>query len=140
MLYVPTCYVMCTKIVIRLQTGQGRISGDCIYMLKTHCLFVVTSYYCPSGSKYVKPDGFHCTVGHYCPGGVPEPIPCPNNSYVNRTHAEKCDPCPAGFYCVIAGTTVQCREGESFVLWCICYRREGIVFFWICCVTIITAG
>jgi hypothetical protein len=52
-------------------------------------------------------------VGHYCPGGDPEPIPCRNNSYVNYTGAVQCEPCPAGFYCVIAGTTVICPEGES---------------------------
>lgn len=93
-------------------------------MCKTCCL-IVTSYYCPLGSKYVKPPGFQCTVGHYCPGGDPEPIPCRNNSYVNYTGAVECEPCPAGFYCVIAGTTVICPEGESRILLCVCDGDGG---------------
>lgn len=106
------------------QNGKSRINIRVLVILsKTY--FLVTRYYCPLGSKYVKPPGFQCTVGHYCPGGDPEPIPCRNNSYVNYTGAVECEPCPAGFYCVIAGTTVICPEGESHILLCVCDRRRG---------------
>lgn len=57
------------------------------------------------------PIGYHCPIGHYCPGGVPEPIPCQSNSQVNTTHAVKCNPCPAGHYCVIQGIAIVCEKG-----------------------------
>lgn len=31
---------------------------------------------------------------------------------MNYTGAVECEPCPAGFYCVIAGTTVICPAGK----------------------------
>jgi hypothetical protein len=107
--------------------GKGILNTYIFVVEMSNLYFLFFSYYCPSGSKYVKPPGFQCWVGHYCPGGDPEPIPCRNNSYVNYTGAVQCEPCPAGFYCVIAGTTVKCPEGESKdnnLLW---QEADGII-------------
>jgi hypothetical protein len=97
-----------------------------IFVVMTSKLyFLFYSYFCPSGSKYIKPPDFQCWVGHYCPGGDPRPIPCRNNSYVNYTGAVECEPCPAGFYCVIAGTTVICPKGESEDMNNVLYHMGG---------------
>lgn len=45
--------------------------------------------------------GFQCTVGHYCPEGSWEEIPCPAGSYnpdVGSSAASECSVCPADHY------------------------------------------
>lgn len=68
-------------------------------------------YYCPGANKVRDPHEFPCTVGHFCPGGVSEPIPCQNNSFAKVTHAKECSLCPAGFFCKIAGVPKNCTQG-----------------------------
>ena len=40
-----------------------------------------------------------CPVGHYCPVGTTEPIPCPAGNYSGSEGNSICDHCPAGYYC-----------------------------------------
>lgn len=54
---------------------------------------------------------YNCTIGHYCPGGVSEPIPCQNNSFTKTTHSKVCELCPEGYFCKIAGVPVSCLQG-----------------------------
>lgn len=68
-------------------------------------------YYCPGGNKVKDPHQFFCPVGHFCPGGTSEPIPCQNNSFAKSTHAKECSLCPAGFFCKIAGVPKNCTKG-----------------------------
>ena len=55
------------------------------------------SYYCPSGQNSSRPEEYACTIGHYCPINSSEPLPCPEGTYMNHTHAEICYVCPAGW-------------------------------------------
>ena len=57
------------------------------------------------------PGAYPCPVGHFCPGGVSEPVPCQNNSFAKVTHASECSLCPAGFFCKIAGVPQNCTQG-----------------------------
>ena len=54
---------------------------------------------------------YFCRVGHYCPGGTAAQKPCPINEMANYTHASKCDPCPAGYYCLKSGVPIACEKG-----------------------------
>ncbi|NWS49971.1 SVEP1 protein, partial [Probosciger aterrimus] len=40
-----------------------------------------------------------CPVGHYCPTGSPEPIPCPPGKYQDQAGKSQCETCPAGMEC-----------------------------------------
>ena len=95
----------------------GQQQGDC-----------AEGYFCLSGSFEVTPDGDAppanpdqdqcdpntmcagpCPAGHYCPEGIRDPIPCPNDTYRPITFGsrlEDCAPCPAGKHCL---------EGKLFV-------------------------
>ena len=50
--------------------ANNKPTGDCAEM-----------YYCPVGSW--SEEQVPCTVGHFCPSGVADPIPCNNNSFVS---------------------------------------------------------
>ena len=81
-------------------------------LISFHTLFLFFSrYYCPPGQSLKEPPLYHCRVGHYCPGGTADQQPCPINQMANYTHAEKCDLCPAGFYCLQSGVPVECEKG-----------------------------
>ncbi|XP_035696015.1 signal peptide, CUB and EGF-like domain-containing protein 3 isoform X1 [Branchiostoma floridae] len=50
--------------------------------------------------------GYICPVGHFCPTGALEEIPCPIGSYSNLiglADASECVQCPAGYYCSLPG-------------------------------------
>ena len=57
------------------------------------------------------PPLYQCQVGYYCPGGTANQIPCKLNEMANRTLSVKCDPCPAGFYCLKTGQPLACKRG-----------------------------
>lgn len=64
-----------------------------------------------TGTKWL---GGPCPVGHYCPEGVLDPIPCPDGLARLTAHAtsvDDCAPCPAGFSCASGAFTVPCPAG-----------------------------
>lgn len=59
--------------------------------------------------------GGPCPVGHYCPEGVLDPIPCPNSTarlVTLGTSVDDCGPCPAGMSCEDGAVTVSCPRGS----------------------------
>jgi len=68
-------------------------------------------YYCPPGQSLKEPPEYYCRIGHYCPGGTSDQKPCAINEMANYTHAQECDLCPAGFYCLKSGIPVECEKG-----------------------------
>jgi hypothetical protein len=72
-------------------------------------------YWCKRGSPFTQPscDGSAnclsnygvCPVGHYCPLGTDDPIPCADGTYMDETGAAVCKVCPAGRKCSSAVRT-----------------------------------
>ncbi|RLN86843.1 hypothetical protein BBJ28_00010856, partial [Nothophytophthora sp. Chile5] len=59
--------------------------------------------------------GGPCPIGHYCPEGVLDPIPCPKFLSRLETHGasvDDCGPCPAGMSCEDGANTVPCPAGS----------------------------
>ncbi|GAB9469615.1 hypothetical protein Gpo141_00006888 [Globisporangium polare] len=59
--------------------------------------------------------GGPCPVGHYCPEGGLDPIPCPNSTarlVTLGTSVDDCGPCPAGMNCEDGALTVTCARGS----------------------------
>jgi hypothetical protein len=66
-------------------------------------------YFCRSGADSATPycneedwatcNAGICPVGHRCPFGTSDPIPCEPGSWMGRTGASSCDSCPEGFFC-----------------------------------------
>ena len=54
-------------------------------------------YYCPAGQNTSRPDSYPCSVAHYCPLNSTDPIPCPDGTYMNHTHAAECYTCEPGW-------------------------------------------
>ena len=54
-------------------------------------------YWCRGGSTEANPVGkaygVICSRGNYCPVGSPNPVPCPEGFYSNRTEASKVEDC-----------------------------------------------
>jgi hypothetical protein len=61
-------------------------------------------YYCPGGIA-TPSISEACPLGHSCPTGSYQPVPCLAGSYANLTTQAACTPCPASYYCV--STTIQ---------------------------------
>ena len=55
-------------------------------------------YYCPPGQTNPAPPEFNCTVGNYCPGETPLPVPCPPGAYQDEALQSSCKDCPPGRY------------------------------------------
>jgi len=53
-----------------------------------------------------------CPKGSYCEEGSPRPVPCSNGTYTNYSGAAECDPCPAGYWCVLGGAAEPCPAGH----------------------------
>eukprot|EP01029_Cantina_marsupialis_P004433 TRINITY_DN14448_c0_g2_i1.p1 TRINITY_DN14448_c0_g2~~TRINITY_DN14448_c0_g2_i1.p1 ORF type:complete len:1632 (+),score=579.25 TRINITY_DN14448_c0_g2_i1:1-4896(+) len=54
-----------------------------------------------------------CPVGHYCPEGTSDALPCEAGTYQDRTQQTTCKPCPSGYYCEIGThTLVDCPAGH----------------------------
>ena len=97
-------------------TGLSTPSGPC-----------AARYYCSGNASTATPNdggvtGAPCTVGHYCPEGTPDPIPCPHGTYMNETHADACWTCTAGYYCVAGLIPQLCPPGYY------CPAGTGIVW------------
>lgn len=48
----------------------------------SHDVFL-SGYFCPDGTIYKEPAANFCPIGHYCPEGVSQALPCRNNSHVS---------------------------------------------------------
>ena len=72
-------------------------------------------YYCVSNATTATPTdgvtGDVCTVAHYCPAGTADPLPCDHGTYMTNTHADVCDECPAGYFCITGSTPEHCPAG-----------------------------
>ena len=71
------------------------------------------------GTSSPTPAGGECPLGHFCPQGTTEPIPCPPGTFANETALGTCLDCPASFTCEDAAATPStcplasyCSEGE----------------------------
>ncbi|KAL2295829.1 hypothetical protein Nmel_017353 [Mimus melanotis] len=53
-------------------------------------------WFCPAGSVSDQHSDYLCPVGHYCPPGSPEPVPCPPGEYQEQAGKGHCETCPAG--------------------------------------------
>ncbi|XP_053729819.1 SCO-spondin isoform X1 [Synchiropus splendidus] len=71
-------------------------------------------FYCPGGQSSEQPLEHLCSPGHYCAKGSVAPSACPPGSYQPRAGQASCEPCPAGFLCQDAGTTLPRRCAEGF--------------------------
>ncbi|KAG7455700.1 SCO-spondin-like isoform X1, partial [Solea senegalensis] len=71
-------------------------------------------YYCVEGAVTSTPTdritGGPCPEGYFCPEGTVNAMPCEPGTYVAVTHATRCEPCEAGWYCV-SGTLHLCPAG-----------------------------
>lgn len=68
-------------------------------------------------------DSNPCTIGHYCPEGSGEPVPCPAGKYGNQEKLEaypQCQDCPANTYqnlpgkdaCKPCGSSAEAAVGQ----------------------------
>ena len=95
---------------------------------KRHCICGITAKDCQAGT-YFDYDACECkicTPGHYCPGGTPDPIPCPCGTYgsadrtlpdnVTELSTPACSgDCPAGYFCTEGSETPRenpCPAGK----------------------------
>ena len=84
-------------------------------------------YYCILNATSATPNDFGvtgapCTIGHYCPEGTASPLPCPHGTYMTTTHADVCDICTAGYFCVTGLTPEPCPAGY------VCPEGTGVVW------------
>ena len=70
-------------------------------------------YYCPSGAIEPTPADQNCTVGHFCPEGTANPIPCREGTVNKVRAAAECRNCSAGSYCIDGVNELQCPRGEQ---------------------------
>nr|XP_032658237.1 neurogenic locus notch homolog protein 3-like [Chelonoidis abingdonii] len=72
-------------------------------------------FYCIGGARTPTPtdglSGAPCPMGHFCPLGTKNPIPCSPGTYMPQTHGEECYPCPEGKYCVPLQKPQFCPKG-----------------------------
>ena len=69
-------------------TGLNQTSGKCR-----------AGYYCPGNQTVDSPVAFSCPAGHFCVEGSAREVVCPPGTYQSGTGKDRCDVCPAGFYC-----------------------------------------
>lgn len=83
-------------------------------------------FYCSGNASTSMPTdgltGGPCTIGHYCPEGTADPIPCAHGTFVNVTHADECWACTPGYYCISGLTPQMCPPGYY------CPSGTGIVW------------
>lgn len=89
---------------------DGTLTADC-----------AAGFYCslynrePNPSNRTDDIGGPCPIGHYCPQGVLEPLPCPNSTArleIMGASVDDCGPCPAGMSCEYGPETVVCPAGS----------------------------
>lgn len=86
-------------------TGLTAPSGNCS-----------SGYFCSLAASTSKPvdgvSGNHCGLGHYCPSGSTEPLPCPAGSFCDATTLrDPTGPCSAGYYCSGGASTMAPTDG-----------------------------
>nr|CCA16646.1 conserved hypothetical protein [Albugo laibachii Nc14] len=97
----------CTLCVAGRYCVNGRVTGFCS-----------AGYFCSRYNASPHPEshegGGPCPLGHYCPQGVHEPIPCPRNTARLTQYGvkvEDCEPCPLGMDCTDGTRTRWCLKG-----------------------------
>ena len=113
------------------------------YYYNANCvIYLSPGYYCTSGvdrpdpgvnnetlnyTSACPPQSLHtgigglCPVGHYCPSGTSNPLPCPAGTYADREGMDACTICLQGYYCLANSSHYQdmpCQPGK-FCLCCI---------------------
>ena len=117
-----------TKFATEFPCPAGTFSNETLLTREGQCTPCLAGYYCET-SALLFPTGpcapsFYCTgrtvvsmptdgvtgdvcpVGHYCPEGSPQPVPCPAGTFSGRTAAfelAQCDACVASQYCPSSG-------------------------------------
>ena len=89
-------------------------------------------YFCAGNATTAQPTdgttGDECPLGHYCPAGSGQPLPCEDGTYAGVTTMSVCDECTPGYYCV---------PGESDVTPAACpagyYCPAGTGYIWTPC-------
>lgn len=115
----------------------------------------VIRFYPPGTDRY---ESNPCPLGHICPAGSSQPIPCPLGSFGNRTHAETkgdCHPCPGGTFnhlpaqkaCFPCGSSSTAPAGQmllrsdvSFLTQITCLLQVSFVSPEKLCVTRVPSG
>ncbi|XP_070552128.1 fibrillin-2-like [Ptychodera flava] len=68
---------------------------------------------CPEQSFFRGVGGI-CPLGHYCPVGSANPVPCEDSTYSDVVGRSLCETCPAGYYCMANATefaSYPCQPG-----------------------------
>jgi hypothetical protein len=61
-----------------------------------------------TSSSLTQPNADRCPLGHYCPQGTADPLPCPAGRYgpsIGARSLQDCLGCPPGFFCFGLGNT-----------------------------------
>ena len=101
-------------------TGYGNIypDGNC-----------TAGYYCASNASTSAPTdsvtGDVCPIGHYCPQGSGQPLPCEPGTFADTTLNDQCLLCTSGRYCITGSNPQACPAGY--------YCPEGTGHVWQSC-------
>ncbi|CCI46527.1 unnamed protein product [Albugo candida] len=98
----------CTRCTAGNYCVNGRITGTC-----------AAGYVCRKHNSSPFPEESHdeggaCPLGHYCPEGIINPVPCPSTTARLTRYGVKmqdCEPCPDGMDCTDGARTRVCPKG-----------------------------
>lgn len=86
-------------------------------------------YYCSGNASVSSPTdgstGNKCPVGHYCPEGTSNPIPCVPGTFTDTELNDVCLQCTPGYYCTQGSSPDPCPAGF--------YCPEGTGHVWQSC-------
>ncbi|TSQ58043.1 Sodium channel subunit beta-3 [Bagarius yarrelli] len=113
----------CLPGTLRNSSGAARLE-DCLFCPSGHFCgqngltepsgLCAEGYYCPVGQNSSQPPEYKCKTGHYCEKGSMNGKACPIGSYQPRQGQQRCEMCPAGFFCPQEGNispTGLCMAG-----------------------------
>ena len=99
-------------------SGNTQPTGNC--SARYYCAINATTDSPTDGST-----GNRCPIGHYCPAGTAQPIPCEPGTYTDTLQNEVCLPCTPGRFCVTGTNPEPCPMGY--------YCPEGTGHIWQSC-------
>jgi len=83
-------------------------------------------YYCATNSSSAQPTdgttGDECPVGHYCPAGTGQPLPCEDGTYAGVTTMANCDEVSPNSYAGFLSNFCHFRNSSSENFY-ICFKR-----------------
>ena len=85
--------------------GLSSTSGPC-----------TQGYHCPGKNTSPQPSWSLCPEGHFCPTGMPTPLPCPLGTFsAHRGNANEtdCTSCSRGYFCNSSGLVAPSAPCES---------------------------